>query len=211
MIRLGNAIRRGLSRRLVRAARDPERRPDMSLGELIRGLGDRSFGWCIVLFALISMLPMPIGSNMITAIPLILLTGQMALGLPQVWLPDWVMRRRISRKRFQRRVLWLGPLIRPIERIVRARYAAMFTPRAERGLGVFLLLVAIALFAPIPLSSYLPATALLLAGIGLVERDGAVVVAALVLGMVAILVTASVTAALLMGVDALTHRGPVSP
>ena len=90
MIRLGNAIRRGLSRRLVRAARDPERRPDMSLGELIRGLGDRSFGWCIVLFALISMLPMPIGSNMITAIPLILLTGQMALGLPQVWLPDWV-------------------------------------------------------------------------------------------------------------------------
>jgi hypothetical protein len=211
MIRLGSAIRRGLSRRLVRAARDPERRPDMALGELIHGLGDRSFGWCIVLFALISMLPMPIGSNMITAIPLILLTGQMALGLPQVWLPDWVMRRRISRKRFQRRVLWFGPLMRPIERIVRPRYAAVFTPRAERSLGVFLLFVAIALFAPIPLSSYLPAIALLLAGIGLVERDGAVVAAALVLGVIAIVVTVSVTVALLMGVEALTHHGPVSP
>jgi hypothetical protein len=211
MIGLGNAIRRGLSRRLVRAARDPERRPDMSLGDLIHGLGDRSFGWCIVLFALISLLPMPIGSTMITSIPLILVTGQMALGLPQVWLPGWVMRRQVSRKRFQRRVLWFGPLIRPIERIVRPRYAAIFAPRVERGLGVFLLFVAVALFAPIPLSSYLPAIALLLAGIGLVERDGAVVVASLVLGLVAIVVTAGVTVALLMGVDALTHGRPFSP
>ncbi len=211
MIGLGNAIRRGLSRRLVRAARDPERRPDMSLGDLIRGLGDRSFGWCIILFALVSMLPMPIGSNMITAIPLILLTGQMALGLRQVWLPGWVMRRQISRKRFQRRVLWFGPLIRPIERIVRPRYAAIFAPRAERGIGVFLLFTAIALFAPIPLSSYLPAISLLFAGIGLVERDGAVVVGSLVLGLVSIVVTVVVTAALLMGVDALTHLGSISP
>lgn len=211
MIGLGNAFRRGLSRRLVRAARDPDRRPDMSLGDLIHGLGDRSFGWCIVLFALISMLPMPIGSTMITSIPLILLTGQMALGLPQVWLPGWVMRRQVSRKRFQRRVLWFGPLIRPIERIVRPRYGAIFTPRVERGLGVFLLFVAVALFAPIPLSSYLPAIALLLAGIGLVERDGAVVVAALGLGLVAIVVTAGVTVALLMGVDALTNARPFSP
>lgn len=185
-------FRRRLSLRLVRAARDPQHRPDMSLGDLVASLGDRSFGWCILVFALVNLLPFPPGATMLTALPLMLVTGQMALGLPQLWLPDLLMRRSLGRRRFQRLVLWLGPTFRPIERLVRARHGYVFAPRAERLLGWLLFAVSVALFFPIPVSAYLPALALLVAAIGLVERDGLVVLAGALLGLVAIAVTATI-------------------
>lgn len=203
---LTNPFRRRLSRRLVRAASDRAHRADMSLAELVVTLGDRSFAWLIVVFALVNLIPMPIGSNMVTAIPLILVTGQMAWGLPQVRLPAFLMRRQVSRKGFQKLVLRLGPLIRPVERILRPRHNYLFDPRLERALGVFLLVVSLALFLPIPLSGYLPATALFVTGVGLVERDGLVAVGGLALGVVALGVTVAVGAMIVLGAQAaLTH------
>ncbi len=177
----------------------------MSLGELVETLGERSFAWSLVLFAVVNLVPMPIGSNMITSIPLILVTAQMAWGLPQMRLPAFIMRRQVNRKGFQKLVLRLGPVIRPIERMLRPRHLYLFTPRLERMVAIFLLLVSVALFMPIPLSGYLPAGALLIAGVGLVERDGLVLLGGLVLGAVAIGVTAAVGAMLVAGVEALAH------
>lgn len=204
MLPLPKPIRRRLSRRLVRAARGPGPE-DVALEALIETLGERSFAWALVLFALVNMVPMPIGANMITAIPLILVTAQMALGLPQMWLPEFVMRRQVNRRSFQKLVLRLGPLIRPIERMLRPRHTYLFAPRRERAVALLLLAVALALFVPIPLSGYLPAGALLVAGVGLVERDGLVLLAGLGLGVVSIGVTAAMGAALVAGVEALAH------
>lgn len=205
LINLPKPLQRRLSRRLVRAAHDPGRRADMTIGELTQTLGDRSFGWCIVLFSLLNMIPIPIGSNMITSIPVILVTGQMALGLQQVWLPGFLTRRAISRKGFQKLVLRIGPLIRPVERIVRPRHLWVFLPRPERALGIFLLLVALALFLPIPFGAYLPAAALLITGVGIVERDGLVVLGGVALGVVAIAVIAGVGILILAGAEALVR------
>lgn len=204
-------LRRRLSRRLLWAARDPGLRPDMTVADLVRELGDRSFGWCIIIFSLINMLPMPIGSTMFLSIPLVIVTVQMAAGLPVVHLPGFVTRRQISRKRFQRLVLRLRPLFRPVERIVRPRRPGMFSPGAERLLGAFLILVAVALFMPIPLSAYLPAAALLVTGIGLVERDGVVVLAGAGLGIVAIAVTVGAAAAIFLGAESLAKVVAVFP
>jgi hypothetical protein len=200
--RSDNPFRRGLSRRLVRAAKDPGAEPDLLLGDLLLRLGDRSFGWCIVLFALASLLPLPPGATLVTAVPLALLAGQMALGLPRVRLPDVIARRPLPRRTIQRAVLWLGPLMRPIERLVRPRYPALFTPPVERAAGALLVVVAMALAVPIPVSSYLPAIALLLSGIGLVERDGLALLAGLALGIVAIIVTLAVGGAVVLGARA---------
>jgi hypothetical protein len=194
------ALPRPLSRRLMRAAGDRRRSGDgLAVGELIATLGDRSFGWAIMLFAVVNLMPIPPGSSMITAIPLILVTGQMALGLPQLRLPGWINRRTIGRRRFQRAVFRLRPLIRPIERVVRPRHVFLFTARNEQLLGIVLLVISVALFVPIPLSAYLPATALLVTGIGLVERDGLVTFAGVMLGVVAVAVTVTVGLALALG------------
>jgi hypothetical protein len=198
-------LSRGLSRRLVRAAGGRSRAGGelsgdaMRVDELIGTLGDRSFGWCIVLFALVNLMPIPFGGTMITSLPLILVTVQMALGLRELRLPGALMRREIGRKGFQKAVMRLRPLMRPIERVVRPRHAALFTARNEQLLGIVLVAVAVSLFLPIPLSGYLPAAALLVVGIGLVERDGLVALAGMILGMVAVGVTVAVGLAVVLG------------
>ena len=197
--RFGGRLRRGLSRRLVGAARDPHHAEEMTVGALVASLGDRSFGWCIVLFSLLALLPLPIGATMLTSIPLMLITGQMALGMRQVWLPGWILRRPLNRRGFQRRILWLGPLLRPVERIIRPRLPGLFFPRTEQLIGLVLLWVSMALFMPIPLSAYVPAIAMLVSGIGLVERDGVVLSVGVGLGILAILITIAASAAHFFG------------
>src|SRR3546814_2513144 len=64
---------------------------------------------------------MPPGSNMITGVPLLLLTAQMVLGFSHVRLPDFIDRRPVPRRGFQRAVLRLRPVLRPLERIIRPR------------------------------------------------------------------------------------------
>lgn len=205
LIDLPRPFRRRLSRRLVGAARDPGHRAEISVGELVETLGDRSFGWSLVIFALVNMLPMPVGTDMVFATPVLLVSAQMALGYDRVRLPGVVDRRRVGRKRFQKLVLWLGPVIRPMERLVRPRLDFVFVPRTERAIGIFLLFVGTALFLPIPGSGYVSAAAVGLTGLGLVERDGLAVLAGIGLGLVAIGVTIVLAVMLFLGVEALAH------
>ena len=195
-----------MSRTLFRAARRRAKTDLVSIGELISGLGDRSFGWAILLFALLNLIPMPIGTNMITALPLVLLTGQMAAGFGHVRLPAFITRRGINRKGFQRVVLRLEPVIRPIEKIVRTRHVWLFRPKNEQLLGLLLLAVSLALFVPIPLSGFIPAIALFVTSFGVIERDGIVTLSGIVLGIISIIITLVVGGMLVVGAQALTQQ-----
>jgi hypothetical protein len=199
-------IRRRMSRTLIRAAGRRAETDLVSIGELIAGLGDRSFGWSILLFALVNLIPMPIGTNMITALPLILLTGQMAAGFEYVRLPRFITRRGINRRGFQRVVLRLEPVIRPIEKIVHTRHVWLFRPKNERMVGLLLLAVSLALFVPIPLSGFIPAIALFVTSFGLVERDGIVTLSGIALGIISIIITLVVGGMLIVGAQALAQQ-----
>jgi hypothetical protein len=197
-------IPRPLSRRLVRAAgREGEQCEEMTVDGLLRTLGDRSLGWCIVLFAIVNLIPMPLGGTMLTALPLLIVTAQMALGFGELRLPRAVMRREIGRRRFQQVVMRLRPLMRPIERVIRPRHAWVFRGRNERLIGATLFAVAVALFLPFPLSGWLPAISLLVTGVGLVERDGLVTVTGLVVGLISLVLTGAVGFAIAFGVQSL--------
>lgn len=196
-------LRRRLSRRLLRAAKpDPQAEP-IALGELVVGLGDRSFGWCLLLFALVNLIPLPPGSNMVTAIPLLLLTGQMSLGYDYLHLPRFIAARQIDRRAFRRTVMRLHPLIAPIEKIVRPRHGFVFAPAYARPIAILLFAVAFNLFLPIPLSGYLPAGALFVSAFGLIERDGVVTLAGLALGIFSIAVSLTIIVLLFLGAEAL--------
>src|SRR3546814_12500144 len=83
-------------------------------------------------FGLLNLVPMPIGSNMITGVPLLLLTAPMVLGFSHVRLPDFIDRRRVSRRGFQRMVLRLRPVLRPLDSILRPRLEWPFGQPCER-------------------------------------------------------------------------------
>src|SRR3546814_15936958 len=77
----------------------------------------------------------------------------------------------------------MKPVLRPLERIIRPRLAWLFERHSERLLGAFLFLVAFALFLPIPLSGFIPAFALFIAGLGLAAHDGVVTLLCLPTGL----------------------------
>lgn len=197
-------MRRPVSRTLFRVAGKPADTDDVSIGTLILGLGDRSFGWTMLVFALINMIPAPIGSTLVLAVPLMILTAQLALGLHHISLPGFIARRRIGRRRFKGVVVRMKPLLRPIERIVRPRHVWLFSRRNERLAGVLLFVVAFCLFLPLPGSGFIPATALMISSVGLIERDGVVMGIGLAVGVVSIVITFFVAGAVIAGIMAIT-------
>jgi hypothetical protein len=197
------AARRRLSWMLLRAVGRYRTLDRVPLERILVDQGQRSFGWAIMLFAVVNLLPLPFGSNVVTALPLLLLTGQMALGYDHLRLPGLITRQTVPRRGFQRIVLKLKPLLRPIERVIRPRPPEVFSRRAERRIGTFLFLVSAALFLPIPLSGMISAAALLVTAMGLLERDGLITCLGLGLGVVAILVTGAAASALVLGVQTL--------
>lgn len=196
-------VRRRLLRRLFRVAGERNDADEISIAEVIDKLGDRSFGWILLFFSVLSLLPIP-GGGLVTALPLFWVLWQMAMGYPEVKLPAFITRYRVNRRTWQRLVLRMAPVIRPVERMTRPRMEQVFTRRNERMLGALQWLTAFALFLPVPLSGFIPAAALVVTGLGLVERDGKVVLIGAVLGVVSIIVTAIVIAMIVFGVQFVT-------
>ncbi len=188
---------------LVRAAHSGATGGRVCFGDLIDQLGQRSFGWSVLIFALVNLLPLPLGANVVTSIPLILLTAQMASGAAHLRLPEFIASRPFDRRSFQRTILRMRPVFRPIERVLRPRSLWLFEPEGERFVGVVMLAISLALFAPVPLSGWFPAISLLVASLGLIERDGAVVLLGLGLGLASIVLTLAVALTMLTGIELL--------
>lgn len=181
--------RPSLSMPIIRIAADLNGTGTLTVGNLLAALGERSFGWAIVLFSLLTLLPLPPGSSLITGLPALLATIQMALGFHYVRLPGRLARIRIKHDTLRRTLLRLRPVTRRLERILSPRYGRMFSARLEQPLGIMLFIISVALFLPVPLSGWFPAISLFIVGVGLIERDGLVVILGLVSGTIAVLLT----------------------
>ncbi|MGG7643526.1 exopolysaccharide biosynthesis protein [Rhodovulum sp. YNF3179] len=195
--------RASLSLPILRTSRALEEAGTLTLGNLLAALGERSFGWALLVFSLITLLPLPPGSSLVTALPVMVATAQMALGFPYVRLP-WVLARiRIDHAKLRRTLLRLRPVTRRLERILRPRSRHIFSARYERALGVALFAIAFTLFLPVPGSGWFPAVALFIFGVGLIERDGLVAAFGLVFGAGAMALTLFIILSLASGAETL--------
>lgn len=195
--------RPSLSMPIIRQSREQHRAGTLTLGSLLMGLGERSFGWAIVVFSVITLLPLPPGSSLITALPVLVTTAQMVLGFPHVRLPGPLARLRLDHQKLRRTVLRLRPVTRRLERTLRPRLKVLFAPRHERLLGLALFIVAFTLFLPVPGSGWFPAISLFIVGVGLVEEDGLVATFGLISGALSVLLTAAIVMSLAAGTGAM--------
>ena len=201
----GRKRRPSLSLPILRTSRSQQLAGTLTLGNLLSALGEASFGWAIVVFSLLTLLPLPPGATLLTAVPLLVTTGQMMLGYPYVKLPRRLSELRIEQDKLRRTVLRLRPVTRRLERVLTPRYSALFARRNERPMGLLLFVVAFALFLPVPLSGWIPAISLFVVGVGLVERDGLVSMLGLGLGAASVVLTAVILISLAIGADAMLH------
>ncbi len=203
--REGTRRRPSLSLPILRTSRSQHRAGTLTLGSLLSALGGASFGWAIVVFSLVAILPLPPGSTLLTALPLLMTTAQMMLGFDHVRLPGPLSRIAIDPERLRRTVLGLRPVTRRLERVLRPRLTALIARRNDRIMGLILFVVAFALFLPVPLSAWFPAISLFVVGVGLVERDGLVVALGLGFGLASVALTAAIVTSVVLGAEAILH------
>ncbi|MBD1854213.1 MULTISPECIES: exopolysaccharide biosynthesis protein [Leptolyngbya] len=151
------------------------------LGELIRGLGKRSFGPTLLICALPEALPLPIaGVSAFIGMPLVLVSLQLMLGYTTPWFPKWIANRSIKRKDFEKGVNIVLRYLARFEKIIRPRWKLITTPIAERLLSILFFLLACVIVLPIPFGNFLPAIALVIISLGLIEGDGLVIVVGII-------------------------------
>lgn len=169
------------------AAGDPDE--VLRLGDLLKGFGPAAFGMLLFIGVLPAFIPVP-GVGGAIGGPMVILVGvQLLLGMRKVWLPDFLARRgphRSAMMRFRQR---MAPWLRRLEKLVRPRMAGFLDNRIALSFtGLLLMLLGILLALPIPFTNYVFGFLLLLFALALLERDGALLLAAWIAGAIAVVV-----------------------
>ena len=174
-----------LSERLQQIAEQsgPDR---IALSELAGQLHSRVWGGLLVVFAAINVIPLPPGTNTVIAIPLVLISAQMVLGRASPWFPQWIDRRGVTKTELQKLIEKMGPVEARIERIFRPRLAELTGSTATKAIGLVCMILSVIAGLPILMIHNAPALAIVLFGLALIYRDGALVIVAAVATVLAI-------------------------
>lgn len=165
----------------------------LTVRDMTDALGERSFGASLAVFALPNLMPFPPGTTILLALPLLFVTWQMmASGGKPLWFPARFADHRIKMTTFAAFAGRAIPILRFAERWVRPRLGFFHGRMAERLVGGFALLLALAVFFPVPLGNWLPALALTVIGLTLTARDGLGLIAGVLLGIASIVAVAGV-------------------
>jgi hypothetical protein len=178
-----------LSKRLEQIVHDagPDR---LSFSELAVQLHSRAWGGLLFIFAAINVLPLPPGTSAFFALPILIVSAQMAFGRSSPWFPARIDRRGVKKQELERLISKMGWLEARVERIFKPRLPALTAPTATRLIGVVCFLLALIAAIPVPLFHVAPAAAILLFGLALIYRDGALVIVAAVAAVLSIAVDA---------------------
>jgi len=143
------------------------------LGDLIELLGDRAFGAMLLIFALPNMVPVPLpGLSTVLGAPMVLFAAQLMLGHPKPWLPARLSKLSIARETFVTMAGASRGYLERVERFLKPRWLVLTDGRGERMLGAVCLLLSLILILPIPFGNMLPAFAVALIAVGILEKDG---------------------------------------
>jgi len=165
--------------------------PDrLSFSELAAQLHSRAWGGLLLIFAAINLLPLPPGTSVFFAIPLLIVAAQMVFGRASPWFPARIDRRGVTRQELQRLIGKLQWIEVRVEKVFKPRMASLTGPTAARLIGLVCCLLALIAAIPVPLFHIAPAAAIVLYGLALIYRDGALVIAAMVASIVALAVDA---------------------
>lgn len=159
-----------------------------SLREVLSTFAERGYGLLLVLLALPSAMPVPApGYSTPFGVALFLIGAQILAGKTIPWLPGWVLDRRVPAETGRKMIAFGIRCFGRLERWIRPRHAWSFRKGGHWFSGGAVVVMATLMILPIPLTNTAPAGVVFLIGVGLLEKDGMVLGAALGLSCLAIL------------------------
>jgi hypothetical protein len=166
-----------------------EEEGEVSIDMLVRIVGRRSFGPLLLLAGLIAVSPLSGIPGMPTTVAtlVVVVAAQFLFGRDHFWLPQWLLRRRVSHDKFCKGLRVLRRPARFVDRLIRPRLGLLMN-RAGIYLIAILCVFIAATMPPleiVPFAATTAGAALAAFGLSVVAQDG-------LLGLIAILLTALV-------------------
>lgn len=181
------------SQRLRALLADHPEKDVFTVEEIVRSLGDESFGTSLMFFAIPEVLPIPIPAiSALVVLPTAAISAQMIRGRKQIKLPGYILKRSVPRKALAGAIYAILPVLERAEKRSKRRLEWATDAKAQRLLGLFIFLLSMAIAVPIPGFNMPQAIAIFVIGLGLVEKDGLIVAAGVVIGLLSLLLLGGV-------------------
>ena len=179
----------------------------VTLADAMATLGDRTIGGILLVLALPTVMPVPLGVSVLFNLPILLFTFQWMRGGDHVDLPGWLLRRSVSTETAERLIESVLPRLRWIEGLLSPRLPHLTARGFERRLGTICFVMAAIAITPIPLIGWLPGFGLVVIALGLIEHDGLAVAVGLGFAVASILFAIGLIASFAYA-GTLLHRLP---
>ncbi|MCQ4294529.1 exopolysaccharide biosynthesis protein [Pseudomonas stutzeri] len=155
----------------------------VSIECMLQATDERSFGALLLVPGLLVLSPLSgiPGLPSVFAAMVSLIAIQLLLGRERFWLPKWLLRRSASRSKYDKAIAFLHHISGFIDRLLRRRLTFLTKGPATRLNAVLCLAIA-ATMPPlelIPFGNSIAGAALSTLGLGMMARDGAMIIVAL--------------------------------
>tara|TARA_B100001989_G_scaffold251684_1_gene231497 strand:- start:1172 stop:1762 length:591 start_codon:yes stop_codon:yes gene_type:complete len=156
--------------------KDDTKGQKIDVAELVEVLNSRGFGPLLVGPAIIIILPtgaIP-GMPSICALLIIFVSAQILMGRSQPWIPKSLKSFSFSREKFLEALSIAKPYAQKIDKLIYPRFKFLIQDSLKPIIAIIsiLLSIAIMILGFIPFAAALPASGILLLGLGLTARDG---------------------------------------
>ena len=156
----------------------------VKIESMLQATGERSVGALLLVPGLLVLSPLSgiPGLPSVFAVMVMLIAGQLLVGRRHFWLPQWLLQRTASRSKYDRALAFLKRPAAFVDRLIRPRLKFLTQGLAIRGNA--LLCMAIAATMPpleiIPFGNTTAGAALSVLGVGMMARDGLMILLAIV-------------------------------
>lgn len=154
----------------------------VTVGFLLDGFGDRSFGPIIMLLGLLVVIP-PIGAipglPMIVGAVILLFSLQIVFGAHHIWMPEFIQKQGISCEKLEQAEDRVKPWLSRIDRMITKRltWATGKVATLLAAIAVSLLALLLIPLELVPFAVGVPGAAIVVFGLALVARDGVLMLA----------------------------------
>lgn len=154
----------------------------ISLSWILHQLHERAFGLFLLILALPCCIPFLYGIPQIVSLPLMFISAQIVMGRRDPWLPGKLGERTVTKDGLDKLSQRAGPWLRRIEGVSKPRLALLTNPPLDRFVGLALVLFSASILVPLPGTNTVPGFAVVVVAMGLLQRDGILVIIGSLLG-----------------------------
>lgn len=172
-----------ISERLTRLGQDAAADgTTVTLAWILTQLHERAFGLFLLILALPCCIPFLYGVPQIVALPLMFISVQILIGRQTPWLPVKLGARTITPHALQTLAQRAEPWLHRIEAVSKPRMAYLTHAPADRVIGLALVVFSASILVPLPGTNSVPGLAVVIVSMGLLQRDGILVILGTLLG-----------------------------